>query len=68
MNVYAKKRIARKLPKQLQMDTMYAARRHMTKRGHVSWSIPERHKILQNKSKDELIGMGQIWFETVKQF
>ena len=66
MNLFKKRGIAKKLPKQIQVETMYAAREHMLKQGkHSSWSIPDTHGILEGKTDNQQIGMSVIWFEVV---
>ena len=67
-NIYAERKTARKLPKELQQDVMFEAKKHLDQARHyknANWTVPENHSLLMNRTNNELIGINRIWYDIV---
>ena len=64
-NAYFDTKLARRLSKNLQIEVLFSARKHDKESKQASWSIPDNHSLLINKTKDQVKGMNRIWFECV---
>ena len=64
-NVYLERKMARKLPIEVQKEVMFAAREHAKKVTNKSWTIPTSNSLLIKKGKLEMLAMNRIWYDVV---